>query len=875
MTRRPPRFAEWLLARMLGDADRDAIIGDLEEQYRQRGGAAGVWYWGQVWSCLGPTMRRRRLARNLERRDSMFEDLRRDIRFGARQLLVRPGFTAAALVTLILGIGANTAIFSVVHGVVLRPLGYRAPDRIVSVWPTLWFSKGLFDRLRESVHTFSSVAVYSGNGYVLTGLGTSEFLEGPRVSADFFRVLGIEAQLGRTFEPGDDRPGAEPVAVISHGMWNRAFGASPDVLDRTLDLDGVAYRIVGVMPAGFDFLQAGADVSVPLILNPETSDYSSARYLHGIGRLGDGVTVTQAGADVQMAAERWQQEFGWSDARIRSATVTPLREVLVREVRTPMYLLLGAVGLMLLVACANVANLLIARGLGRRKEVAVRRALGASRGRVVRQLVTEGALLGVLGGLGGVLFAIGTVPLLRTLLPEDTPRLESIAVDGSVLALAGGLSVVSCLLFALVPAFQAAGGDLRSALPTGGTSAALDRRGARLRQSLVFSETVMAAVLLIGAGLLARSLWHLQHVELGFDPGDKVGFHLVLREADYGSGGGAYQVHERVSERLATVPGVAASGVIHSAPVIGGGWNTGVVLESASDSENPPFSFWRVATPSYFEAMGIPLIRGRYVVDADRLGALGVALVNQTAAEAWWPDEDPIGRRIRLTFEPSDEWVTVIGVVADVRILGAGVRAPPTVYRPLGQAFPALAQVGTISMWHMVRTAVPDLAIVSGAIRERVREVDPHAVVVQLAPLRGSIGQTLAEARSTMVLLLAFAMSSLTLGAIGLYGLVAYRVGERTREIGLRMAMGAAGPHIIRLVVREGAGLAAAGVTVGLIVALGAGRAVRSLLFEVEPHDPAVFAVVALVLIAVALVASYLPARRAAGIDPVRALRAD
>jgi predicted permease len=787
----------------------------------------------------------------------------------------RPGFAGAAILTLTLGIGANTAIFSLVHGSVLRPLDYVNPDRIVSVWPSMWFSKDLFRRMQDGARSFSVVSVYSQNGYILTGQGTSEFLQGPLVSADFFSVLGVRPVLGRTFVAGEDQPGAEPVVVISYGFWRRVFAGRPDVLDRTLELDGTAHRIVGVMPAGFDFLQAGADVSVPLSVDPSGSDYSRARYLKGVARLGDEVTLSQAAQDIARLAEQWQREFTWSDRFVQSATVTPLHDVIVGPVRARMYLLLGAVGLMFLVACANVANLLIARGLGRRKEMAVRRALGASRARIVRQLMVEGGLLGVLGGLGGVVVAVLAVRALRALLPADTPRIAAVGVNGITLAVACGLSILACLLFALAPAAQAVRGSLRAALPTGGAAAAVGPRGTQLRRALVLAETVLAATLLIGAGLMAKSLWRLQHVDLGFDPANKVGFHLVPRETDYEGEGRAAQLHQRVSERLAQLPGVSGAAAIHSPPVIGGGWNTGIEVEGADVApDDLPFSFWRVVTPSYFETLGIPLMRGRYLREEDHGGAPAVVVVNRAAANVLWPNEDPVGRRMRFGFESNDDWLTVVGIIGDVRNQGADVAPQPTVYRALAQAYPSLEQVGSISMWHVVSTANPDVDV-TAAIRSAVGEMEPNAVVARLAPLPVSISGTLAEPRSTAILLVVFAVSSVALGAVGLFGLMAYRVGERTREIGLRMAMGAAAPRILRLIVAEGAGLALAGVAVGLGVSFLAGRAMQGLLFQVQPRDPVVFAVVGTVLVVVALLATYLPAHRAALIDPVKALRSE
>jgi putative ABC transport system permease protein len=887
MTHRAPRLAEGLLRLFLADSRREFVMGDLEEEYRElcarRGRlTAGLWYWRQVVTTLaaqrGTPPRTRSLPRAPGRPGRsgavVLPHLGGDVRFAFRSFRRSPVFTLVALGTLTLGIGANTAIFTVVDSVVLRQLPYDDPENVVAVWPELWFSQEQFVAFQEQVTSFEAVAAYSQNAFTRTDSDPAELVMAPYVTADFLSVLRGTPELGRTFVAGEDRPGAEPVVILTHGLWQRELGGDPGVLGSTLILDGTSRTIVGVLPVGFDVIQSDAEVVVPFNLDPSEDIYSSGRYLRVIGRLREGVSAAQAQEEVRGIAARWREELGWSDSFGRNATVVSLRDQLVAGVRPTMFVLLGAVGLTLLIACANVANLSLARGLGRRREIAVRIALGADRRRVIAQMLTESVVLACGGGVLGFVLATLGVRGLVALIPPEVPRVGHIHADWTVLGFALAVAVVTGLAFGLLPAVRASRPGLGPSLTEGGRSAT-EGTGARLwRSALVVTQVAVAVMLVIGAGLLIESFWRILRVDSGIEPRNLLTLEAIPPYREYRDAAAVTGYYVDLVDRLATLPGVVGVGAINVLPIRGAGWIMGTDIEGREvpQGQSRPLSYWRVVTPGYREAVGMRLLGGRDLADSDRGGQVQVALINETMARQYWPDEDPIGKRFRISFEDPAAWITVVGVVADVRHLGLNAQVPPTLYRPQAQAIAGQVRVGTIGMSLVIRTTW-DPAELAAAVRRQIRELDPGVPVVYLMPMEEVIHGSLDAPRFTMLLLVLFAATALVLGTIGVYGVMSYDVSEQRHEIGIRIALGASPGEVVRMIVRKGLLVGGVGVGLGLLGAFGATRAMSSLLFGVGTTDLSTFSVVPLVVLVVAAAASFLPARRASGLDPMTALR--
>ena len=801
--------------------------------------------------------------------DQLFQDLR----FAVRSLRRQPGFVAVALATLALGIGTATAMFTVVNGVLIKPLPFHDPAKLTMIRivggdgaasPMLFpLPDADFLALRANHPAFERVAVYVSTTFNLTASGTPEVVRAAAVSGDFFATLGAQPHLGRLFAPADDAPGAAGVAVLSHAYWTRRFGANPSIIGQTIRLDDVSCTIVGVAQPGLQFPRRELGLWRNLTVAPPSR--RGPFYLLGLARLQPSATEATARANLGAVVASLKQQYGPGDWTLEAA---PLTEALVGDARTPLYLLFGAVGILLLIAVANVANLLLARATSRQREVAVRAALGAGRARLTRQLLTESALLSLTGGALGIL--LGLV-LTRALLPFGRliiPRLAEIQIDTRVMLFALGVSLVTALLFGTAPALQASGGDLVEPLRDDQrTSAGHGRR--TLQRALVVAEIALALTLSVGAGLLIRSLVRLQHVDTGIESRGVLTFLLSLPEARYKDANASRTFYLRLLEQLETVPGVQRAATAVSLPPDQTMVTDNFTAEGQhyAVGETAPLGTMMVVSDSYFSALGIPLVRGRLFDPRDREGAEGVVIVNRTLADKYYPNGDAVGRRFRTggPERPKNSWMRVVGVVGDVKYSGLAAPADPAFYLPFRQE-PWSGQ------FVVVRTAV-DPSSVIGSVREAVWSIDRELPLDRMRTMDQLLGEASADSRFRAYLLGAFGALGLILAVIGVYGVMAYAVAQRTRELGVRAALGARPADLVRLVVSDAGLLAIAGVALGLAGAWALTGLTRKLLFEVTPRDPATFIVAAAVLAAAALLASWLPARRAGRTDPIGALR--
>jgi len=793
------------------------------------------------------------------------EPFRQDLRFAIRQLLRSPGFAVVAILTLALGIGANTAVFSVVDAVLLRQLPFAEPDRLVTPG---YMMTGEYLLVRDRSRTLDDIALQASLGFNLSGEGDPRRVSGARVSANLFAVLGATPILGRGFLEGEDRRGADPVVVLGHGLWVERFEADPDVVGRETLVDGEPRIIVGVMPPGFRFPDDAIRLWVPFAFDP-----SDAAALWGgaggqaVARLAEGASVAGAQTELRaLAPDIRAANTLWSPPPDFGATreVVPLHDTIVRGVRTRLWVLLGAVGFVLLIACANVANLLLARAAGREREVALRNALGAGRSRIARQLLTESALLGGLGGALGLLFAVWGVRLLVGSLPADIPRAAGIGIDPRVMGFTLAASAIATLLFGSFPALRSIPRDLRSTLKSGERGAS--PASGRLAGPLVTAEFALAVVLVIGAGLLIRSFGELSRVDPGFESEGLITSRVTPPETDYPDAASRRAFYDELLTRVRALPGVREVDAVDRIPLASGSY-AGFAFEIEDDPYVPgteaPVVGDRRVTPGYLRTMGIPLLRGRGLEETDREGSPKVALINQTMARTYWPGEDPIGLRFKEVW--LDEWTIVVGVVGDVRTYGLASEVEAEIYRPF-------AQMPTRELSLAVR-ATGDLAGLADGLRAAVAAIDPHVPVTEIRPVARIVEASMAGSRFTMALVGAFALLALALAAVGIYGVLSYTVGRRTREIGVRVALGARAADVLGSVLGRALVLSGAGAAVGVVGALGATRLLESLLYGVAATDPLTFVAVPLALVAVALLASYVPARRATRIDPMTALR--
>jgi putative ABC transport system permease protein len=805
--------------------------------------------------------------------------LLQNVRFAVRSLRKSPALTASVVLTLALCIGATTAIFSVVYAVLFRPLPFADPGGILLV-RTTWkdlpssFSVGNWADVKRQATTFRYFVPAYGESFNLAGADTPENVDGARVGADYFAMLGVQPALGRSFRAEEAGPGRADVVLLSDGLWRRRFGGDPGVVGAEVRLDGRTHTVIGVMPASMDYALFDEELWVPTAFTPQQVAEHDEHFLSVLGRLKPGITTAQADAEMRGLA-RWLEATYPKENRDRGIVMSPFMEELVGDYRPRLYVLLGAVAFVLLIACANIANLLLARGAARSHEIAIRAAIGAGRGHLLRQALTESLVLAGAGGLLGLLLGYWGVTLLVAFGPEDVPRLAQARVDGPVLAFALGLTALSGVVFGLAPALRSAARLPHEALKEGGRTGSRAGSRDRLRNVLIVSEIALALVLLTGAGLLIRSAIALNGVDPGFDPRGVVAGRVSLPAVAYETPEQVTRAFERIEERLSAVPGVASGALVSSAPLEDGGSN-GLVPEGRPlDISSSINSLMRLVTRGYFATMRIELVRGRTFTADDQRGAPLVIVINETLAREAFPGQNPIGKRIACC-EPGPDgspgWKEVVGVVNDVRARGLDAEPVPEFYLPMLQS-PAAAWSWTDRTMTVAVRAQGDAVSLMTPLRRAVAEVDPALPLYNFGTMQGRLMDSLAQSRFSTMLLTVFGAIALILAAIGVYGVISYGVTQRTQEIGIRMALGARHADVLALVVRHAAVLAGIGLVVGLAGALALSRLVSSLLFRVSPTDPPTFATGMVVLTAVAVLAATLPARRAARTDPVVALR--
>ena len=800
----------------------------------------------------------------------------KDVRFAIRGLLKHPGFTAIAVITLALGIGGSTSIFTVVNAALLRGLPYKSPERLYHLWeqtpkaeyPKREFSYPDYQDYQQN-NVFEGLAAYTGGRVLLSGLGEAESIPGPRVSANFFSVLGVDPILGRTFQTGEDTPGTPKTTVLTYGFWQRRFGGDPSVIGRSLTINGENCTIIGVLPASFQFALRPADIFLPY---QPTNNQLTRRFLHGtnvIGRLKPGVDATQAQSELSVIASRIEQQFSDSHAGT-TLRLVPLQEEVVGTVRPILLVLLAAVGFVLLIACANVASLLLTRSLARHKEVAIRSALGASRWRVIRQLLTESTLLSVIGGAAGLVIAYWGVPALVAALPQSQlnamPFLKTLSLDTGVLTFSLLLSLITGVIFGLAPALQSSRLDLNEALKEGGRSTSIGA-GNRLRSAMVVTEIALAVVLLIGAGLMMKSLLRLLETNIGFKTENLLTMALVLPPGKYTQNNQLTTFNEQIQERVQALPGVAGAGTVDILPV-----NAGNTTRFFIDGDPIPApgketeANLRIVGDTYFQTLGVPLLAGRTFDQRDAGDKPGVVIIGKTIADRMFGGRDPVGMRIRYpSIEgPPDQ---IVGVVGDVKITGLDDAIKPVLYYPFRQ--------NTSTFTSLVVRTDTDPNALAGAIRNEIRSLEPDAAILNMRTMNEMIAQTPASfmRRFPALLISIFAGVALLLASIGIYGVVSYSVSQQTHHIGVRMALGAKPSDILKMVLKQGMLLAILGVGMGVFAALGLMRLLSTLLYQVSTSDVGTFSIVTGTLFVIALLACYLPARRATKVDPLVALR--
>jgi predicted permease len=812
------------------------------------------------------------------------ERLVQDIRYGARTLRKSPGFTLVAITMLALGIGANTAIFSLVSAVLLRPLPFPEPDRLMLVWDDFSVRGGLprteptpadYVDWKKQSQSFADMAAFIPDTYNFTGTGDPEKFAGIRTTANLFAVLGMQPLVGRTLAPSDEQPDATPVVVINERLWRSRFSADPGVVGRTIHLNGLAYTVVGVVPTDFQFPNKNAVLWVPARFTPDELAQRSNYYFNVLARLKPGITLNQARAEMATIARRLAQEYPRSNEGV-NATVTLLHEHLTRDARPAMAILLGAVGLVLLVACANLTNLLLARGAGRRKELAVRKALGASQGRVIRQLFTESAVLASVGTALGVLVSTVAFGYLTRLVPNGLPAGASPRLDARVLLFTSGVAGLMVLAFGIGPAFAAGRVDLDAALRTGANRGTTASGGRGLRHALVVTEMTLTVVLLVAAGLLLRSYARVLAVDPGFQARNLLIAETVLPPSKYPTVESRSAFYRRVLERVRALPAVSGAGYVNFPPLVFKGGRAYITIEGRPTPPREDFirhlATDRAVSAGYLSTLGVPLVRGRHFDERDAPGAPPAVIINQTMARTHWPNEDPIGRRIKIGAGEKDPWWTIVGVVGDTHEAGLDVPAEQEAYFAADQ----LANAGPF-LWpqYLVVRAIRDPLGLSAAVRRAVWDVDAAQPVSNIRSMDEIFDAELLNRNTQMTLVGAFGALAFLMASVGLYGVLSYTVAQRTQEIGVRMALGAQRSTVIMEVVRSALFLAASGVVLGLAAAFALTRLLTSWLFNISPGDPATFGTAAVVLGVMAVLASYVPAYRSASIDPASVLRAE
>jgi len=783
------------------------------------------------------------------------------------------------VLTLALGIGANTAIFSVVNTLLLRPLPFKEPERLIVIWknnpmaanPLVEVTYPEFAFWREQSKSFEHLTAMPttvhGYGYILTGYEDTVQLESAKVSASFFPLLGVAPALGQVFTAEEDRLGANRVVVLNHNLWRSRFGSDPNIVNKTLTLNGAGFTVVGVMPPGFQFPK-GVDLWAPLATNPRMIENREARFLKIIGRLKPGVSIEQAHSELSLLSNQLAQAHPENYAQ-QGVSVSSLSDHLYGNVKSALFILLAAAAMVLLIACFNVANLLLARASARRQEIAVRIALGASRRRVVRQLLTESLLLSVLGSALGLLLAYLGIKILVALGPTDVPRLDEVGIDTPMLLFTLLLLLLTSFGFGIAPALKASDVDLHESLKESSGRVAGEKKGRRLRSTLIVIEVAVTLVLLIGAGLAIKSFVKLRQVNLGFNPENVLTAQLALQGAKYSQPQQRREFYRQLLERLEGSPGIQAAGGVLLRPLEGpAGWDRPFRIDGQTpeDAKQNPFANFEVVSPGYFRAMGIPLIKGRDFTNQDNERAPGVAIVSTGMARRYWPNEDPLGKRLVVNEGSEDAfWVTIAGVVGDAR------------YRELDDLrhdlYVPYLQNPVPLKYVVVRTAGTDPQSVAATLRSAVAQLDRDQAITAIATADQLVSASLAKSRFTMVLLQIFAAIATILAAVGIYGVISYSVSQRMHEIGVRVVLGAQPRDILRLLLGHGAALVLVGVVLGLAAAFILTRVMGSILYEVSVTDPLTYAAAAGGMLAVALLACYFPARRAARVSPVMLLQ--
>ena len=815
-------------------------------------------------------------------------NLLQDVRYGFRTLRKNPGFAIAAILVLALGIGANTAIFSVVNAVLLRPLPFPHPEELVRIWHTP--PQASFPGMKEFAvsaanyldwaaqnHVFRDTSIYSFASFNLTDKGEPEFLRARAVSSSFFSVLEAKPLLGRVFSPDEDQPGRNRVVVLTESFWRNHFASDPGVVGKDITLDGAAYRVIGVMRAKFQFpIPEGNDsiaLWTPLAMTDRERAVRGEHHYVVIGRLAPGVSIAQAQAEMDAISRRLEQQYP-ADDKGWGAVVKPLREDIVGDVRTPLLVLLGAVALVLVIACANAANLVLARTLARRKEIAVRSALGATRGRVIRQMISETVVLSFFAGIVGLLIATVGLKLLVAVLAAKLPRASQIDVDGSVLGFTVVVSILTGLLAGLAPAMRLSGVNVSESLKLGSRTSS-EGSGTRTRNALVVSEVALSLMLLVGAGLMIRSLWMLHQVDPGIDPHNVVAVLPSISRTTFPEPQQQIGFYREVLQRISALPEVDSAGAIDSMPLENNGSNQPfqIVGRPVQAMADQPEVNVRLISPGYMRAMRIPLLRGREFDDRDSTSAPGAILISQSLAKKFWPNEDPVGQHVTMYFFPN-KVREVVGIVGDVKDSGLNAKEPePMLYMPLGQLeASSTAAWRSFPLWVIARAKADPTPLIP-SLRNTIHEVNSTLPIMDAARVEDFVDSSLSQQRFNMLLLASFAGMALFLAAVGIYSVLAYNVRRRAREIGIRMALGAQTSNVVSMVFAEAMKPTLLGVMVGVAGALALGRFVSSLIYGVKASDFATFTTVSLVLVIVSFAASLVPAYRATRVQPVTTLR--
>ena len=823
-------------------------------------------------------------------------ELGQDVRYGLRALVKKPTLTIVAVLTLALGVGANTAIFSIVDAVLLRSLPYRDPDRLVRVFfnepgvglRDVRFSEPELEDLQTRAGVFDDVSPIFEGSEDFSGAGQPERVEGVNGSFSYFSLLGVTPQIGRLFGPQDFAPGAATEVVISDGLWHRAYGADPHIVGRILRLDNDPFTIIGVLPPGFRHPgpTVSGDVEIfsafGFIADPFPKPMRGTRFLvNGIGRLKPGLTLAQAQARLTAMAAQLRHDFpgDYPTQAQWTIEIQPLQETLVGNVRPMLLVLLGAVILIVFIVSLNIANLLLARASGRQQEVALRLSLGASRGRLVRQMLTESMLLSLIGGAAGIATAVGTLGFILRFVPSNVPRLNEVRIDWVVLAFALLISILTGLVFGLAPALHSAKVALSSTIREGGRGSGYSTKTGRLRDVLIVSELAFAVMLMVGAGLLLRTLRGLLQENPGFNPTQVVTANIQLPNPNEAENDPYRDVPRRATferellRRMKEIPGVELAALTSALPstntnpnAVGGVASEGFAIEDRPGESLQDLSAERIRiSPDYFEVLRASLLRGRSFTEHDEDGKPLVAIVDESTARKYWPNRDPLGRRVRFRRDPTKPWTTIVGVVKDIKSDGLDIDGVPHIYVPTYQDSNRRLSV-------VLRTSLP-AGVLEPQIRREIQSIDAGLPVFGVSSMNDVLDRSLATRRFSADLVGGFAGLAVLLAAIGIYGLLAYMVGQKSRDIGIRMALGAQREDILRMFLRRGVVLAGVGVVVGLILSASSASVMASLLYGVRPHDPAVFLIVPFLLFGIAVLASYLPARRATKVDPLIALR--